>query len=304
MGTPEFSVPSLEKLNEHPDIEVSLVISQKDKVRGRNKLIPTPVKSRALELGLKTFEPDKVNDQKSLEIIDEINPDFIVVIAFGQIIGKHLLEKYEDRIINVHSSLLPKYRGAAPMQYALLNGDNKTGVCSMLIEKSMDTGDVLSCVTMPITSSTTIEDIHDNLSVQASSLIVDTILNYESLYKNRVKQDDSLATYTKKIEKDMGKIDFYSDAKTIDLQIRAFMGWPGTYAILDGKNIKIHKISTIDKYNDIEQGVIHRIDDSGIYVNCNDKCIVIKEIQFPNKKRMSVADFLKGNSLEVGLKFS
>lgn len=303
MGTPEFSVPSLEKLNDHKDIEVSLVISQKDKVRGRNKFIPTAVKSKALELNLKTFEPDKVNDKSSLAIIDDINPDFIVVIAYGQLIGNHLLEKYKDKIINIHSSLLPKYRGAAPMQYALLNGDSETGVCSMLIEKTMDTGDILACNKMPITSSTTIEDIHDNLSIEASNLIVETILNYEKLYENRVKQDDNLATYTKKIDKSMGKIDFTSTARQIDLKVRAFMGWPGTYAILDDENVKIHKISIINKYNDTQEGIIHKVDDSGIYVNCNDKCIVIEEIQFPNRKKMTVSDYLKGNSLKNGLKF-
>lgn len=304
MGSPEFSVKALEKLNDHPEIDVSLVISQKDKVRGRNKIIPTPVKKKAIELGLKTFEPDKINDTSSLDIIDKINPDFIVVIAYGQIIGDHLLKTYKDRIINIHSSLLPKYRGAAPMQAAILNNDEKTGVCSMLIEKSMDTGDILSCIEMAITDTTTIEDVHDTLADKASQLITDTLLNYESLYKNRVQQDESKATYTKKINKEMGKIDFTDKAINIDLKIRAFKGWPGTYAMLEGQNVKIHKISIINKYNNTKEGVIDKVDDSGIYVNCSDKCIIIKEIQFPNKRKMSVSDYLKGNTLKKGLKFS
>ncbi len=304
MGSPEFAVASLEKLNANPKIEIPLVISQQDKIRSRNKLVPTPVKAKAIELGLRTYEPNKVNDKEALDLIDEINPDFIVVIAYGQIIGSHLLENYKDRIINIHSSLLPKYRGAAPMQFALLNGDDETGVCSMLIEKSMDTGDILACSKMPISSETTIEDIHDTLALKAADLIVETILNYDDLYKNRIKQDDSKASYTKKISKEMGKIDFNDDARSIDLKVRAFKGWPGTYAILDGKNVKIHKISTIDKYNDTRQGVIHKVNDSGIYVNCNDKCIIIEEIQFPNKKKMSVSDYLRGNSIDLGLEFS
>ncbi|MDO5027141.1 MAG: methionyl-tRNA formyltransferase [Tissierellia bacterium] len=304
MGSPEFAVPSLEKLNSNPNIDISLVISQKDKLRSRNKFVPTPVKAKALELGLKTFEPDKVNDPEALKVIDHIKPDFIVVIAYGQIIGKHLLETYKDRIINIHSSLLPKYRGAAPMQFALLNGDDKTGVCSMLIEKTMDTGDVLACQELAIGEKTTIEDIHDGLSIKAADLILETILNYQNLYQNRTKQDHSLATYTQKISKEMGKIDFLSDASTIDLKVRAFKGWPGTYASLEGKNIKIHKITIINKYNNIKPGIIHKVDDSGIYVNCNDKCIIIEEIQFPNKKKMHVSDYLKGNSIDLGLEFS
>lgn len=304
MGTPEFSVPSLEKLNATSDIEIALVISQEDKVRGRNKLISTPVKAKALELGLKAYEPKKVNSSESLEIIDGINPDYIVVIAYGQLIGNHLIEKYKDRIINIHSSLLPKYRGAAPMQAALLNGDDETGVCSMLIEKAMDTGDVLLCEKMPITDETTIEDIHDNLAEKASDLIVETIRNYDELYKNRIKQDHSLACYSTKINKEMGWLDFSKDARSIDLQVRALMGWPGTFAYLDGVNVKIHKISIIQQYNNVEPSKIHKVDDSGIYVNCKDKCIVIEELQFPNKKRMSVADYLRGNEIKLGSVFS
>ncbi len=304
MGSPEFSVKALEKLNIHPDISVELVISQEDKARGRNKFIPTAVKKKALELGLKTYEPARVNSRESLEIIDKVNPDFIVVIAYGQIIGSHLLEKYEDRIINIHSSLLPKYRGASPMQEAILRGDDETGVCSMLIEKSMDTGDVLKCVTSPITSETTIIDLHDDLAAKAADLILDTILNYDDYYATRICQDDSLASYCSKLEKSMGHIDFNKTAREIDLKVRAFKGWPSTFAILNGQNVKIHKVSIIDKYNDIKEGIIHRADESGIYVNSKDKCVVIKEIQFPNKKRMPVSDFLKGNKIDLGAQFN
>ncbi|NLW52921.1 MAG: methionyl-tRNA formyltransferase [Tissierellia bacterium] len=300
MGTPEFSVASLEKLAKNENIKVSLVITQEDKKRGRNKVIPTPVKAKALELGIESYEPIKVNSKESLDKIDSINPDFIVVIAYGQIIGSHLLEKYENRIINIHSSLLPKYRGAAPMQEALLNDDKITGVCSMLIEKSMDTGDVLDCVTMPINDRTTIEDIHDNLSVLASDLILNTILNYDQVFANRTKQDDSKASYSKKITKEMGHLDMTLDARTIDLKVRAFKNWPSTFIYIDENPVKIHKISIIDKYNNIEPGKIFKVDDTGIYVNANDKCIVIEEIQFPNKKKMTVSDYIKGNTIEAG----
>lgn len=305
MASPEFALPSLEKLHENKNISVELVISQEDKIRGRNKqVIPTVIKKRAIELGIETFEPKNVNSADSLELINKINPDFIVVIAFGQIIGDKLLKDYKDKIINIHSSLLPKYRGAAPMQAAILNGDSKTGVCSMLIEKKMDTGDILDCKEMPITNETTIEDVHDMLADLASDLIVDTILNYEDLYLNRKKQNHDEATYTKKIDKSMGKIDFNQDARSIDLQVRAFKNWPSTYANLDGQTVKIHKISIIEKYNNIEIGRVFKVDDSGIYVNCKDKCIIIEEVQFPNKKKMSVSDYIKGNNIDIGTTFS
>lgn len=304
MGSPEFSVPALEKLNSHPEISIELVVSQEDKIRGRNKFVPTAVKKKALELGLKTYEPAKVNSKESLDLIDSINPDFIVVIAFGQIIGSHLLEKYYNRIINIHSSLLPKYRGASPMQEAILSGDSETGVCSMLIEKTMDTGDVLKCVKTPITKDTTIVDLHDRLSLKAADLILDTILNYQEYYDSRRGQDDNLASYCNKLEKAMGHIDFSKNAREIDLKVRAFQGWPSTYAFLDGQNVKIHKVSIIDKYNDAIEGKIHKIDESGIYVNCKDSCVIIEEIQFPNKKRMPVSDFLKGNKIDLGADFN
>lgn len=304
MGSPQFAVPSLEKLNDNPSITIELVISQEDKVRNRNKLVPTDVKKKAIELGLETYEPKSVNSRQALDKIHSIKPDFIVVIAFGQLIGDELLNTYKDRIINIHSSLLPKYRGAAPMQAAILNGDRETGVCSMLIEKKMDTGDILACEKMEIGKDTTIVDVHDTLSQKASNLIVDTILNFDNYYNNRKKQDDLSATYSKKIDKSMGKIDFHESGLTIDLKVRAFQNWPSTFVTLNDENVKIHKVSIIDKYNEAMIGEIIKVDDTGIYVNCKDSCVVIEEVQFPNKKRMKVSDFIRGNHIEVGSLFS
>ncbi len=298
MGSPEFSVPALESLNDN--FQVELVISQPDKKRSRNRLLPTAVKKRAQELNLKTYEPKNVNDEESLELIDKINPDFIVVIAYGQIIGKHLLETYPDRIINIHGSLLPKYRGAAPMHYALLNGDEKTGVCSMLIEKTMDTGDVLACGELEIDDDMNIEILHDKLSILAAQTIVDTLNNYDSLYESRRKQDDEKAVYTKKLTKEMGHLDFSKTAKEINNKIRALGVWPRTYVYYGDDQVKIHKINIIDKYTEDKEGRIIDVNDQGVFVNCKDKCIVIEELQFPNKKRMEVCDYIKGNNIEIG----
>ncbi|MFM1581684.1 methionyl-tRNA formyltransferase [Helcococcus bovis] len=304
MGTPEFSVNPLISLNNSDEINIELVITGEDKKRSRNKFESTPVKKKALELGLKVYTPLNVNSEESLSIIDEINPDFIVVIAYGQLIKKHLLEKYKNRIINIHSSLLPKYRGAAPMQWAILNKDKKTGVCSMLIEKTMDTGDVLDCDTVNIDEDTDISTLHDELSLRSGSLIVNTILNYDDKFVNRIEQDDDLASYSQKISKEMGHISFMENASDIKAKIMAFSVWPSTYVIYKDEKVKIHKIHIIDKYTNTEEGKIFEVSESGIFVNCKDKCIVIDEIQFPGKKRMDLKSFLLGNSIEIGESFN
>lgn len=300
MGTPEFSVNPLESLNQSDQIEIALVITGQDKKRSRNKLEPTPVKKKALELGLKTYEPTNVNSQESLDIINEIDPDFIVVIAYGSLIKDDLLKAYKDRIINIHSSLLPKYRGAAPMQWAILNQDDETGVSTMLIEKSMDTGDVLDEKRVKLTEDASIEELHDKLSELSGTLIVDTILNYDNLFKNRRKQDDSKATYSQKIGKEMGHLDFDQRACDIKAKIMAFSSWPSTFVYYKDQKVKIHKIHIIDKYNDSNNGIIFDVNDEGIFVNCQDKCIVIKELQFPGKKKMDVKSYLLGNKIEIG----
>lgn len=304
MGTPEFSVNPLIALNNCKDIEIGFVITSQDKKRGRNKILPTPVKEKAIELGIESYEPQNVNARESLEKINKYNPDFIVVIAFGQLIKDELLEKYKDRIINIHSSLLPKYRGAAPMQWTILNKDEKAGVCSMLIEKSMDTGDILDCREISINEDTNIKTLHDKLSILSKDLIVDTILNYDTLYANRSVQDENLATYSSKINKEMGHINFNNKASDIKAKIMAFSIWPSTYVDYKNKKMKIHKISIIDKYNDIEIGEIFKVNKKGIFVNCLDKCIVIKEIQFSGKRRMMVDEYLLGNKIEIGIKLN
>lgn len=300
MGTPEFSVNPLVSLHENKEISVELVITGQDKKRSRNKILPTPVKSKAIELGINTYEPSNVNSEESINLINDINPDFIVVIAYGQLIKDELLSKYKDRIINIHSSILPKYRGAAPMQWTILNKDKQAGVCSMLIEKTMDTGDILDIAKIEIDEDTDIENLHDKLSEISGPLIVNTILDYDNLYKNRTKQDETRATYSKKIDKSMGHIDFNEEASDIKAKIMAFSNWPGTFSYYKNNKIKIHKITIIEKYTDNKIGQIIDANKDGIFVNCSDACIRIEEIQFEGKKRMDVKSFLLGNDIEKG----
>lgn len=304
IGTPEFSAKPLAALTKNENIDLSLVITGEDKVRSRNNVEATPVKRQALELGLDVYETNNLNSAESLKIINDINPDYIVVIAFGQIIGKKLLEKYDNRIINVHSSLLPKYRGAAPMQWAILNKDKKAGVCTMLIERKMDTGDILDCREIEINSDTNITQLHDTLSDLSSELIVDTVLNYEERFANRIKQDDSNASYSQKITKEMGHISFNEKAEDIKAKIMAFSEWPSTYLNYENKKMKIHKIDIIEKYTNNIPGEVFKVDNNGVFVNCDDKCIVIKEIQMPGKKRVDIKTFLNGNTIKEGVIFS
>lgn len=299
MGTPEFSTYPLEDLAKADGISVELVITGEDKIRSRNKVQACPVKMKAQELGLSIYQTEKINSDETFEVIESIKPDFIVVIAFGHIMGKRLLETYKDRIINIHSSLLPKFRGAAPMQWAILNKEKETGVCSMLIEKSMDTGDILSCAKMDLTEDTGIEEVHDTLAKLSGPLIVDTILNYEEKMENRIVQDDSLASYSGKIDKEMGHISFNEKAEDIKAKIMAFSVWPSTFVIYKGQNMKIHKINIIEKYTDTEEAKIIDVSKEGIFVNCLDKCIVIEEIQMPGKKRMTLESYLNGNNIEI-----
>lgn len=298
IGTPEFSVRPLVSLFNNKDIDVGLVITGEDKIRSRNNFEPTPVKQKALELGINVYETNNLNSKESLKIIEDINPDYIVVIAFGQIIEKKLLETYENRIINVHSSLLPKYRGAAPMQWAILNKDEKAGVCTMLIERKMDTGDILDCREINLTLDTDISELHDKLSELSSELIVDTVLHYDERFANRIQQDDTKATYSQKINKEMGHISFDEKAEDIKAKIMAFSVWPSTYVNFEDKKMKIHKINIIEKYTNNEPGEVFKVDKDGIFVNCKDKCIVIKEIQMPGRKKVDIKTFLNGNTIK------
>lgn len=299
MGTPEFSTLPLEYLSIDKNINVNLVITGKDKIRSRNKLLPTKVKQKALDLGLEVYETDNINSKESINKIDEINPDYIVVIAFGEIIKDELLEKYKDKFINVHSSLLPKYRGAAPMQWTILNKEKKAGVSTMLIDSKMDTGDILDKKEISIDSNTNINTLHDKLSVLASELIVDTVLNFDNRYDSREVQDDKKASYSKKINKEMGHLDFEDKAEDIKAKIMAFGTWPSTYVYYKDEKIKIHNINIIEKYTNNEPGEIFKVSKEGIFVNSIDKCIVITEIQVPGKKKMTVESFLNGNDIET-----
>lgn len=297
MGTPDFAVPPLEVLNEN--FEISLVVSQKDKLRNRKKLLPTPVKQKALELGLEVITPDSVKSDEFFEIVKKINPDFIVVVAFGQIIDKRLIDFMGGKILNIHASILPELRGSAPINWAIVNGLEKTGVSIMSIDVGLDTGDVLDILETEISNEDNLETLYERLSKMGSTLIVETMNDFENKYKNRIKQGDNFS-YAPMIVKEMGKLNFNDTSRNIFNKIRGFYNWPSTFCKYMGENIKVHRAEIGTESPDIEVGTIFKTSKDAIFVKTVDGSIKLLEIQFAGKKRVLVKDYLRGNSIKVG----
>lgn len=303
MGTPEFAVPCLRTLAESSH-EVAAVFTQPDKPKGRGyKLIPTPVKSAAAEYGFAVYQPlslRKGDDaDEALRLLNDIAPDLIVVTAYGQILPKEVLELPKYGCVNIHASLLPKYRGAAPINWVILNGETETGVTSMQMSEGLDTGDMLFKEATKIGENETYEQLYGRLSEMGGRVLAKTL---EAIEKGELcpeKQDDSLSSYSPMIKKEMSALDFSKSAQQIHNTIRGVTG----FAILDGKRIKVFasEISN-DTAEDADNGEI--IDPDVLSVKCGDgKIIIFREVQPEGKKRMRTEEFLRGNKPRKGEKF-
>ncbi|WP_311376335.1 methionyl-tRNA formyltransferase [Anaerococcus lactolyticus] len=299
MGNPKFALQTLDILYRDKNINLKLVVSGKDKKRSRNKFSPTPVKKYAEDNGIRVETPDSVNTEEFLDLLKDLEIDYIVVVAFGQLIKKILLDGFKDRIINLHPSLLPLYRGASPMQFTLLNGDKKTAATVMLIEKGMDSGDILIQREMDVNPSDDYFDLEDKLGKIGAEAIRDAILNFDEVYENRLVQDDEKATYCTKIDKEMGKIDWNKSSREILDQIRALVGFPVAYFDYKGENVKVHKASLADKKGKAGEILAANKKDK-LIIGTSDGSIRIEKIQFPGKKAMDTTSFLLGNDVEVG----
>ena len=299
MGNPKFALQTLDILYKDENINLKLVVSGKDKRRSRNKFSPTPVKKYAEDNGIRVETPDSVNTEDFVKMLKDLEIDYIVVVAFGQLIKDILLDSFKDRIINLHPSLLPLYRGASPMQFTLINGDEKTAATAMLIEKAMDSGDILIQREMDIDPSDDYFDLEDKLGKIGAEAIRDALLNFDQVYENRIVQDDEKATYCTKIDKEMGRIDWNRTSRQILDQIRALVGFPVAFFDYKGQNAKVHKASLGDLKG--KPGEILRADKKDkIVIATGDGSIRIEKIQFPGKKAMDTASFLLGNEIEVG----
>lgn len=301
MGTPDFAVATLESLVDQ-GYSVDLVITQKDRPRGRGKKVQyTPVKERALDLGLEVFQPENINDEESIEAIKNLKPDFIVVVAYGQILKKEILDIPKYSCINVHASLLPKYRGAAPIHWSIVNGEKETGVTIMEMEEGLDTGDMILWKSIPIERDDDASIIHDELSELGGSLIIDALEGIRDGKLSKTKQDDSLSSYASMLSKETGIINWNDSGENIRNLVRGLKPWPSAYTRYKEDTVKIHSVEIVNKIKEGKNGEIVKVDDEGIYVNALDKTVVIKELQFPGKKKMLAKNYLRGNSIEEGV---
>ena len=299
MGTPDFSVPTLEKLYRDNDIEISYVVTKADTKSNRGQKINfSDVKKKAIELGLDVLQPISIKDDR--EVIDkmkEANPDFIIVVAYGQILSKEILDIPRVACINGHASLLPKYRGASPIQSAILNGDEVTGTTSMLMDVGLDTGDILLQKEIVIDKKETSDSLFEKLSYITADVILETVKNFDSI--KRVKQDDNLATKSIIIKKEFGKIDFKNETRTeIDRKIRAYTSWPSAFIEIDGVQYKIWDINICGDEIDCKSASMFGDDiyilDNKLYARCKDGFIEITELQKSGKNRMKSKDFING----------
>ena len=298
MGTAEFACPSLTALDDSPLIELIGIVTQPDRPKGR-QLIPHPpaVKVESEQRKLTIHQPLRL--RKDFVFLSKLNPDLIVVVAYGQILPQAILELPKYGCINVHGSLLPLYRGAAPIQRAILDGQNKTGVTIMEMETGLDTGPMISKTETQIESNDNAQTLHDRLANLGAKLLVDTIPQYVTGKIKSIPQDDSQSSHASKITREMGQIDWTKTATDIWNQARAFTPWPGVFTHLKGKLIKLIEVKPINTI-DLAPGIIGQSNSNGIIVGCGKEALLISKLQKDGGKRMTAEAFLAGHPLPVG----
>ena len=308
MGTPDFAVPPLAALVKN-GYEITAVVTQPDKPKGRGKtLLPTPVKEEALKYGIPVFQPKKVREPEFVEKLRELAPDVIVVAAFGQIIPAEILDMPEFGCINIHASLLPKYRGAAPIQQAVINGDREAGVTIMKMGTGLDTGDMISQAAILLTEDETGGSLFDRLAELGAELLIKTlpsIFDRTAVYEPQ--PEESPTPYAGMITKKMGMLDFHKDATVLERLVRGMNPWPSAYTCLNGRTLKVWKASVVtvpteDGRPSAEPGTVLAADSGkeGIHVACGKNILVLTEVQLEGKKRMDAAAFLRGYQVEPG----
>lgn len=301
MGTPDFAVPSLEALlTKH---EVVLVVTQPDKPKGRGKkMVPTPVKACALEHGIPVLQPEKVKEPEFVEQLRSYEPDLIAVTAFGQILSEPILEMPKYGCINVHGSLLPKYRGAAPMQWSIIDGEKVTGITTMYMAKGLDSGDMLLKAEVEITDEDTFATIHDKMAVTGANLLLDTLDQLEAGTLERIPQDHDAATYAPMITKETGHIDWSKNRQDIINLIRGLNPVPAAYTIYEEEVLKIFGAVISDvQADDAANGEIVAVVKKGFVVKCGDGCLLITEVQARGGKRMMTDAYLRGHAMKEGI---
>ena len=301
MGTPDFSVPALKALLSHGH-NVLAVVTQPDRPKGRGRrLIPPPVKRVAVEFGLEVLQPEKASDQRFCEVINGKGPDVLIVVAFGQILKDNLLGIPGWGAVNIHASLLPRYRGAAPIQRAILNDETVTGLTSMRLDEGMDTGPILLQEEIPINRDETAGQLHDRLAEHSGPFLLKTL---HEMAENRLterKQDNAGATYAPKLDRSMSEVRWDQPARAVSAQIRALDPWPGAYTLVGGKTIRLFSsgVENVDR-TDVQPGRVVGHSEDALHVETGEGIVLIRELQTPGKSRLGAGDFLRGFSLDRG----
>ncbi|NLN17914.1 MAG: methionyl-tRNA formyltransferase [Firmicutes bacterium] len=294
MGTPEFAVPSLVAVME-AGFSVVSVVTQPDRPRGRGMQVrPTPVKEKALELGLPVMQPERLSNPKWIEVISELKPEVIAVVAFGQFLPKALLDLPPKGCVNIHPSLLPLYRGASPIQQAILDGATETGVTAMYLDEGMDTGDIISQVKVPIHEEDDAGILHDRLAKLGADLLVKTLRQIASGTAERHPQDHALATVTKRLTRDAGRINWHASSSRVANQVRAYTPWPGAFTMLENRRIKILKAVAKPDSVEATPGRIVSISDDGLEVACGQGTLLITHLQPESSRSMPASSFVRG----------
>ncbi|MDN5331109.1 MAG: methionyl-tRNA formyltransferase [Tepidanaerobacteraceae bacterium] len=305
MGTPDFALPSLEALVEH-GYNVLAVVTQPDRPKGRKRILtPPPVKVKAEKYGIKVYQPEKIRDESFARVLESLEPELFVVVAYGQILPPSVLRIPSIGCINVHASLLPKYRGAAPIQWAIINGEEKTGVTTMWMDEGMDTGDIFLQREVIIDPYWTAVELSEVLSKVGSELLLETLEKIKAGNIIRLPQNHAQATYAPVLKKEDGRIDWKNTAKDIYNLIRGVQPWPGAFTFRKGVELKIWRAEIYAKGETRGPGKIVGIDkERGILVGTGDGVLLITELQEAGKKKMSAAEYLRGHSIAEGEFFS
>ncbi|MDO8885381.1 methionyl-tRNA formyltransferase [Candidatus Oleimmundimicrobium sp.] len=300
-GTPKFALPSLKTLlNSHH--EIIAIITQPDRPRGRHlKLMASPIKKMAISYKIPVFQPLTLNNEEFKEKIVELKPDIVIVVAFGQLIPQWLLNLPKYGCVNAHASLLPKYRGAAPIQRVIMDGSSETGVTTMFMDNELDTGDILLQTKVSISDDETAGELHDKLAELSSNLLLKTIDGLDAGTIKPIRQNDTEASFAPKIKDNETKINWGNSAEKIRNIIRALNPTPGAHTLFKGKRLKIFKVETVSPKNHFPPGTISEVEKNiGFMVNASDKALLILEVQPEGKRIMAANEFCKGHNLKKG----
>ena len=304
MGTPDFAEASLNALIADGRNVVG-VVTNPDKPKGRgHKMMKPPVKEAAERAGIPVWQPQSLKNGELREVLRELNPDVICVVAYGRILPSYVLEYPKYGCVNVHGSILPAYRGAAPIQRSVINGEEFAGITTMLMNEGLDTGDMLLCEKVKIGEDETSEDLFDRLAPIGGQLLLKTLDGLKNNAITPEKQDDSLSTYAPMIKKEEGLIDWSADGKTIHNLVRGMNSWPMAYTYYKGEAVKIISVSTENASSGEVPGTILGVEkNKGLRVACGNGTVVVREVQFPGSRRMNVEDYMRGHEINPGSMF-